>query len=130
MTRPAKGRRNLAGTRGRQTRLDLAPQLRTNRNSHVIVCAAVELDIANFSPQTNRTSKSLHSSRVKRAIGRPIGYADCVGETGLRILIVNAEVVESTLARNEDSKYPRLRLKFRSGESVQGSEILNSPFHR
>jgi len=124
MTLSAKGRQNLAGTRGRQTRLDLEPQLRTNPNSHVIVCAAVELDIvANFSPQTNRTSKSLHSSRVKRDISRPIGSADCVGETGLRILIANAEVVESNLARNEDSKCPRLRLKFRSEESVQGSEI-------
>ena len=44
-------------------RFDLEPQLRTNRNSHVIVCAAVEVDIvANFSPQTNRTSKDLNSS--------------------------------------------------------------------
>lgn len=108
MTLPAKGRRNLAGTRGRQTRLDLEPQLRTNRNSHVIVCAAVEIDIvANFRPQTNRTSKSLLSPRVKRDISRPLGYADCVVETGLRILIANAEVVESNLARNEDSKCPR-----------------------
>jgi hypothetical protein len=83
----------------------LETKLRTKRNPQVIVSSAVEIAVvANLSAKTNGAGKNLNSAaRIDSEVRGAVRQTDCVDESSLRILIVNAEVVESNFAGHEHS---------------------------
>ena len=107
----------------------LEAELRTNRDSQIVVSSAVEVDIiTGFKAKTDRSGKSFDAGgRVKREVRSAVGQANRVDETGGRILVIDAEVVEPDFTGNEEPEGARARLEFRAKEAMQSSETLYSP---
>jgi hypothetical protein len=87
--------------------------------------AVIEIDVVtNLRANTDWSSKGLKSSTgIYREFGRSVGQADRVRKTGSRILVANAEVVESNFARDEDAEGPGTRLKLRAEKAMQSAEL-------
>ncbi len=85
----------------------------------------IEIDIvANLRSKTDGSGKYLKSPAwIYREIGGSVGEADSVREACGRILVVDAEIVESNFARDENAERSRSGLKFRPKKAMQGAEF-------
>jgi len=98
----------------------LETELRSESDSQVIVSAIPEVDvIANFGTQANRPTKNLDAS--PRIYGKPRGagvetYHTL--ETGSRVVVGNAEIIESNFSRDKNTDRASSSLKFRAKKSV------------
>src|SRR5258708_3419529 len=87
--------------------------------------AMIEIDIvAHFRAKSDRSSKCLNSSaRIDRKECRPVGQAHSVNEAGSRVLVANAEVIESNFTDDEDAEGPGAGLELRAEKPMQSSEV-------
>jgi len=116
--------RPLQGCRLNST-ASLEAELRSEAHPQVVVGAVIEENIvANFCTNTDGPGKHFKSSaRIHREVGRSVGEADRVGEAGRGILVRNAEIVESDLARDENTEGTGSSLKLRAKETMQSAEL-------
>jgi len=87
--------------------------------------AVDEIDIvADLRTNTDGPGKCLKSATwIYRERCRSDGEAHSVGETCSRILVIDAEIVESDLAGEENAEWSRSGLKFRPKKAMQSAEL-------
>src|ERR1700746_3503917 len=85
----------------------------------------VEKDVVpHLSTNADRPGKRLKSSpRIHREVVISVGQAHSVGEARSRVVIGDAEVLESDLASEEHAERPRASLELWPKKAVQSTEV-------
>jgi len=89
------------------------------------VGAVIEKNVVtNLCANTDGPGKHLKSSAwIHCEMGRSVRKANRVGEAGGRILVVNAEIVESDFAGDENTEGAGSSLKFRPKKTMQSAKL-------
>lgn len=102
----------------------LEAELWTERDPHVVASSTVEEDVvSDFSPQPDRSCKSLNSCRwIQGEVRGAVAQTDRALEAGGDAVVGDGEIIESDLAGYEEAKGSRTRLELRAEETVQCSQ--------
>src|SRR5216684_1405881 len=121
---PTKTRSAAENAASRLTR-SLKPELRSEGHSQIVMSSVIEVDIvAHLRTNTKWSRECLKPSpRIHREERRSVGQAYRVDEARGRILVVDAEIVETNLARDEDAEGPGAGLELRSEKTMQRAEL-------
>jgi len=80
--------------------------------------------VANFGANPDWTGKCLKSSTwIHRELSRSVGEANSVCEAGGRILVIDAEIVESDFASDENAEGTGSGLELRPKKAMQRTEL-------